>query len=111
MTQMGAGRALGGWEPELCLEEVLEFLSHGWLCQAALLKMCPEEIGCFCQVARECRRAVPRGPLFLSLGGDNPAVTLSMCDLGCGLAFLWALASPEPCCQSTEPVSHVGLSR
>lgn len=53
---------------------------------------------------------MPRGPLFLSLDRDNPAVTLSMCDLGCGLAFLWALAPPEPCSHSTEPVSHVGLS-
>lgn len=37
-------------------------------------------------------------------------MTLSMRDLGYGLAFFWPLAPPEPCCQSAKPASHTGLT-
>lgn len=67
-------------------------------------------MGCFWPVPGECGRAVPPGSLFLSLDGGSPAVTLSMRDLGYGLAFFWPLAPPEPCCQSTKPASHTGLT-
>lgn len=125
MTQMRAGRALGRWEPELRLELLeslslvaswavwgqqkvcyVEFSSHGWLCQAALLKTCPGEMVCFWPVVGACGRAVPSSCHWM----ERTQLRLSMCDLGCGLAFLWALAPPEPCCQSTKPASHAGLS-
>lgn len=128
---MEAGRALGGWGPELHLEEVPETLSllppgqcrgsknfvtsssHHMAASARMpcsLKCALGEIGCFWQMQENVGGQCPGG-LSSSLSGENPAVTLLMCDFGCGLAFLWALAPPEPCCQSTEPVSHAGLSR
>lgn len=94
-------------QQELCY---VEFSSHGWLCQAALLKMCPIGNGLFLANPRRMWEGSVQGPLFLSLDGGSPAVTFSMCDLECDLAFLWALAPPEPCCQRTKPASHTGLS-
>lgn len=91
----------GGWEdaePELYLKEVLEMLSpvaawavwgqqelryvefssHGWLCQAALLKMCPIENGLFLANPKRMWESSAQGPLFLSLDGGSPAVTLDV---------------------------------
>lgn len=88
----------GGWEgaePERYLEEVLEMLSladvwavwgqqqlcyvefssHGWLCQAALLKMCPIGNGLFLASPRRMWEGSAQGPFFLSLDGGSPAVT------------------------------------
>lgn len=81
----------------------MEFSSHGWLCWAALLKM--YSVGNRQFLARR----MWAGGAQVVEWWREPSCD-SMCDLGCGLAFLWALAPPEPCCQSSKPASHAGLS-
>ena len=76
------------------------FFSHGWLYRAALLlNMCPTGNRLFLagpdeSVGGQCT-AAPL-PIIERSGGESPAVTLSVCDLGCGLASLWAFAPLTP---------------